>query len=631
MTHEEVADYQTFRAAWIAEIEDGCLSSVEKGRRFATKLLNQWISLGEDDEMINCDGSGDGGIDIAILQKGESDEVSIAGDKWYLVQSKFGTAWSGEETALQEGHKVINTLCGKREGRLSSLAQGVSERLDSFRRKAGPEDRIILIFAKVDPPTDGERQVLEELRTLGRHHLATMFDVGVVSLRTIYDQLVHDRKAQEKERVTVDIKGSIVRNNEDLLVGVVSLFDMYEFLKSYRRKTQDLDQIYDHNVRRFLGGTVKINKGIRKTLLDAPERFGLYNNGITIVVSDFREKDGGHYSLISPYIVNGCQTTRTIWNVLHANLGSGGTGAGDDPWKEKIRSAGVVVKVAKVGEDTDTISQITRHTNLQNAVRERDFLALDDKFREWQRSLEEEHGLYLEIQRGAWDSRRALQKQKPEMKQLAKSAAASELMKVYGAGWLMLPGVAFGKSAPFLPDGEVFKKIMARESNPFGETDLYAAHLLQEVTQQAGFGRGARKNSRKQTKYLFAFVAIHLLRDTLQKVERDHGDFSVSSAVVAVLTDVAAREGLTHAAGQVIDDYFQDGADDSIYREEEFIRRANSDLNAFLKWEQLGKDLGKTPKLRDHIKFQKQFMGKEMGPNPSVRDVLVRAFGDAGR
>jgi hypothetical protein len=139
-----------------------------------------------------------------------------------------------------------------------------------------------------------------------------------------------------------------------------------------------------------------------------------------------------------------------------------------------------VVKIAKVGSAGDELlNQITRFTNSQNVVREKDFIALDSDFRGWQRRLGSERDLYLEIQRGGWDSRRALQKQRPEMKQLKDAANAQELLKVYGAGWLSEPGTAFGKNPPFLPGGTVFERIVNRSGPPFGINDLYAAHLLQ--------------------------------------------------------------------------------------------------------------------------------------------------------
>jgi hypothetical protein len=64
---------------------------------------------------------------------------------------------------------------------------------------------------------------------------------------------------------------------------------------------------------------------MQDTLKTAPGLFGLYNNGITIVASDWQQS-GDEISLTDPYIVNGCQTSRTIWEVFHQRYSSGGTG-----------------------------------------------------------------------------------------------------------------------------------------------------------------------------------------------------------------------------------------------------------------------------------------------------------------
>ena len=44
-----------------------------------------------------CDGAGDGGIDAAVFVKGDVAE-EIEGDSWLLIQSKYGSAFSGAET-----------------------------------------------------------------------------------------------------------------------------------------------------------------------------------------------------------------------------------------------------------------------------------------------------------------------------------------------------------------------------------------------------------------------------------------------------------------------------------------------------------------------------------------------------
>lgn len=148
--------------------------------------------------------------------------------------------------------------------------------------------------------------------------------------------------------------------------------------------------------------------------------------------------------------MNGCQTTRTIWEVFHRRLEAGGTGNSEalTEWQTQAGKGVVVTKVVKVGvEGEQLLEQITRHTNTQNAIREKDFLALTSDFRSWARAMEDGHDIYLEIQRGGWDSRRTLQKQKPGIKQFKEAANAFDLLKVYGAGWLGEAGLAFGKKS----------------------------------------------------------------------------------------------------------------------------------------------------------------------------------------
>ena len=116
---------------------------------FARKLIVQWLDLDESTgELVYCDGSGDGGIDAAYLDMGQEEgaEEGAQGHTWFLIQSKYGKAFQGTSTLLQEGQKVIDTLDGK-HGRLSSLAEGLLEQLTNFRSQSSERDKIVLIFA----------------------------------------------------------------------------------------------------------------------------------------------------------------------------------------------------------------------------------------------------------------------------------------------------------------------------------------------------------------------------------------------------------------------------------------------------------------------------------------------------
>ena len=619
--------YEAFRDEWLTTVRAGNPSSVQLGNRFSHKLITQWRDVNENaEDILYCDGSGDGGIDLAFLHRGDADSESQEGDTWYLVQSKYGHAFRGTDTLLSEGNKVIETLDGRR-ARLSSLASDIVERVRNFRENSSPLDRIVLIYATENPLNDAERRAAEGVRTMGRERLGTIFDIESVSIETIYnrarDEVVNGNK------IRVAIRGDLKESNTDLLIGAVPLISMYEFLKAYKQTTNDLDRLYEKNVRRFLGPKGRVNKKMQETLRNDPDRFGLFNNGITLVVTDFDRKQDGAVELVDPYIVNGCQTTRTIWEVSQKIVDSGGKGSSDtrSDWIDKAGRGVVVTKIVRVGtHGEDLLQDITRYTNTQNAIRDKDFLALSSDLKSWKSEMEHKYGVYLEIQRGGWESQRALQRQHPELPQLSEAVNAFDMIKVYGAGWLFEPGLAFGKNSPFLPpNGKVFKQVMDPDAtNGFGAQDLHAAFRLDQVADRLGFGRGAKQLSRQQTRYLFYMIAVQTLKETLQGkgVPSTPSDLSRALNVLFEQGNEAIANELFESTAYTIDEYMKPDGDGTVYKEPAYQRTQN--INSFLKLEGLGKSREETPNLLDHFTDQKRDLAKpRRGAKKSIRDEII--------
>ena len=143
--------------------------------------------------------------------------------------------------------------------------------------------------------------------------------------------------------------------------------------------------IFDGNVRDFSGGEGNVNSEIGKTLNDrtAQERFGILNNGITIVAPDIRT--GNQELFMKDFqIVNGCQTSNMLIIC-----------------REKIEEkASLMLKVVKTS-DPDVIDEIVRATNNQNKVDEHQFLATLDAMKSIERYFkaradEEDYQLYFE-------------------------------------------------------------------------------------------------------------------------------------------------------------------------------------------------------------------------------------------
>ncbi len=223
MTIVTDVSFPVYREEWLADVREGGPSTTELGHRFARKILTQWRDIDDSsDDLVYCDGAGDGGIDIAYLDRGEAadgdTDTAADGHTWYLVQSKYGSAFQGTNTLLHEGQKVIDTLDGQRQ-HLSSLAQGLLERLTNFRLQASDRDRIVLVFAAEEPLTEDQKRALDDVRAIGRNRLGPIFDVEAVSVETIYLRTLEDTAAGAIADIEVPMKASMVPSGHDLLVG----------------------------------------------------------------------------------------------------------------------------------------------------------------------------------------------------------------------------------------------------------------------------------------------------------------------------------------------------------------------------------------------------------------------------
>ena len=616
-------DFDAFREQWLEDIQAKNPSTIQVGQRFAHKLFTQWRDVTDaSDDLVYCDGPSDGGIDLAFLERGEQDGENLTGDTWYVVQSKYGTSFQGRSTLLLDGQKVIDTLDSDKTP-AANVSASVIARIRQFLLKADAEpsgDRLILVFATEMPLSETERRTLEDVRAVGRARFGKVFDVEAVSIETIYINQAEDPLNAVSPPIQVPVEATMANSGKDLMVGSIALLNLYEFLKAYRAKTENLDQLYEKNVRRFLGGRGKVNKGMQATLNDNPAQFGLYNNGITIVVKDFSAVGRSTYMLTDPYIVNGCQTTRTLWEVFRQKLETGGSKVDIklEEWKVTAHEGVVIAKIVRVGTSgEDLLQNITRYTNSQNAVKDKDFITLDDGFHHWKNEMASRYEIFLEVQRGGWDSQRAWQKQNPHTRQFTEAANAFDLLKVYGAGWLREAGKAFGSNRSFVPGGAVYRQIVERIEQPFGVDDLYAAYVVQRAGDHHGFGRGSRKASRKQTRYLFYLIALELLRDVLVRANRpsSYGDLTQAVLKLSRNDNEAAIRSLFEAGVGVVDEYLTQGEQDSVFNEPTF----KNDLGGFLKSEQLGK-AEHTPNLQALLAINKRTMGRG---NPSPRDLIT--------
>lgn len=130
-------------------------------------------------------------------------------------------------------------------------------------------------------------------------------------------------------------------------------------------------KLLEGNVRSFLSTKVAVNKKIRATILNMPQMFFAFNNGISATAIDVAVENTDHGRFITFardfQIINGGQTTASISNARYKD-------------KANIDGLYVQMKLTVIDESTpeesdELIRNISRSSNSQNKVSDADFFA----------------------------------------------------------------------------------------------------------------------------------------------------------------------------------------------------------------------------------------------------------------
>jgi hypothetical protein len=306
------------------------------------------------------DGENDQGID-AVAVDDTSRHV-------WLVQAKWSDAGKGKMD-LGEALKFIEGL------RLIERRQfegTFNDRFDPFKghldvAMADPRLQITLVIAVMGPAalSKAVQDVFE--RTCDEfNHRGPMLDYRVVGDADFHRQLRQDL-APPPIDVEATMSGWIKRDTPfEAWQGTVAVRDVAQWFSDHG------DVLYEQNVRKSLGLT-RINSGIKETLLNEPENFWYFNNGITVLCDSIepywlgqrRPDEPVRLTMKGVSVVNGAQTVSAIYEAMKQD-------------EDRVDEADVTVRAFSLGQDRPTYAKkITETTNTQNDVSQRDFIALD--------------------------------------------------------------------------------------------------------------------------------------------------------------------------------------------------------------------------------------------------------------
>jgi hypothetical protein len=123
-------------------------------------------------------------------------------------------------------------------------------------------------------------------------------------------------------------------------------------------------RLLQKNVRAFLGFKAKKNKNIKKSLIESPQKFLAYNNGLTITVSDIALNNENNLARVDDMqIVNGGQTIAVLADTFKQN---------DPRCLESVMVVAKIIHVKNQDEHMDWIEKIAETSNTQNAIKDAD-------------------------------------------------------------------------------------------------------------------------------------------------------------------------------------------------------------------------------------------------------------------
>jgi len=465
----------------IRDYVEDAKNEVEKGNNFLHWILTRVFEATEDDAAdAIVDGANDLGIDAYL-------PVDFSDNTIRLFQSKYGTSHSID--AITKFKEDVKRLLGRD---ITKMRPELAHLVTQIREKNLQIKCCYVTDQQVDDKGDES--------------------IEIIDIEEIIQKLWARIKKPAAGKKS-NIKLEKMLRHDNTVLGILKLRELTDFVIKNR------DYVFESNIRQWMQFKTSVNKGIRETLQSNPHKFFYYNNGITIVVSDFEELENNTLVLYAPQIVNGAQTSNSII---------------DKAKRTNNLDGSITVTVIKADDEQDQ-NNITKYRNSQNAVRGKDLVSLMDFHKSIKSQLENLKYFY-EIQAGSFDSKTKSQQNEyngdsiynnylPENHK--KVIVAKDAIQSLVAGLEQRPTESYSSPAQFLPRGSKYDEVFNENLKDDYRLLLYP-YLVKEYSKKIlSYGkRGGHKTKRYATLFFVAvyFRILHKkILDTKSEFKEDIG------------------------------------------------------------------------------------------------------------
>ena len=450
-------------------------SEVEKGNNFLQWVLTRVFEATEDDAAdAIVDGANDLGIDAYL-------PVDFSDNTIRLFQSKYGTSHSLEAIAKfkEDSKRLLGKDVTKMRPELAQLVTKIKEKN---------------LKIKCCYVTNQKVEYSDEF-------------IEILDIEKIIQKL-WDRIKKPAAGKKSSIKLEKLLRYDNTILGVLKLRELTEFV------SKNKDYVFESNIRQWMQFKTTVNKGLRETLQNNPGKFFFYNNGITIVVSNFEELGDNIIQLYAPQIVNGAQTSNSI--VDHAK-------------RTKNMNGSMTVTIIKADDELEQ-NNITKYRNSQNSVRGKDLVSLMD-FHKSIKSQLKNCGYFYEIQAGSFDTKTKSKQSEYEGESTynkylpdnhKKVIVAKDAIQVLVAGIEQRPTEAYSSPAQFLPRGRKYDDVFNDNLKDDYRVLLYPYFVKEYAKKVLGYGK---KGGHKTKRYATLFYVAVYFRIMHKKILETKGDF----------------------------------------------------------------------------------------------------------
>jgi hypothetical protein len=305
------------------------------------------------------DGADDRGLDAVSV------ELRTPQPRICVVQAKWSDLGKGgfDEEAVHKLFRGLDLLFDRAYSKFNSRFQPLVPSLQQAFDQGLPKVTIVLALMRTAPLDRNVRDLLEE-KIAAQNVVDEIVDYKVLDLRDFHRAVLGDA-ATPRIDATIRLDGFAQESTPyKALYGTMTVPDLADLYGEHKRG------LFARNIRDALDLT-EVNVKIQNTLLEQPEHFWYFSNGITMLCETIKPVGrvvpgrSGDFKLTGISVVNGAQTV----SALHRAFAK-------DP--DTAQVGRVTVRLISLEDCPEGFGeQVTITTNTQNPIEERDFKSLD--------------------------------------------------------------------------------------------------------------------------------------------------------------------------------------------------------------------------------------------------------------